>query len=135
MFSASDLRNWLVQFQLTVVQGGTVLMERFPFVIGRDPSCELSVPVSGIFSRHAELRLMSQGMVEIVPLGEALVLVNEQPVVAYRLKNGERFRCGAAEFQFSLSPGRLRRLGMRETLFWLAAVFLFLLQVLIVLRL
>ena len=121
-----------MQFQLTAVRPldgiTTCSLGRFPFVIGRGPDCDLPITSLGVFSHHAELRLSESGLVEINSIGDALVLVDDRPVSSYRLKNGERFRCGSAEFQFGLSPSRLRQLAGKETLFWLSAATLVVLQ-------
>ena len=121
-----------MQFQLTTVSpsGGTPIcfLAHFPFVVGRGSECDLTVTSPGVFTRHVELRPGETGLIEITPLGDALVLVDDRPVNGYRLKNGERFRCGSAEFQFGLVPSKLRKLAGKEALFWLSAATLASLQ-------
>jgi hypothetical protein len=74
-------------------------------------------------------------MVEIAACGEALIFVEEKSTRQCRLRNGDRFRCGSAEYQFVLAPALLRGLAPPEIALWLAVAALFVAQIILLLKL
>jgi hypothetical protein len=102
------------------------LARRFPFTIGRASGCDLALAAPGLWDRHVELRLKKSDGFLLAALGDALVTVNDQPVRAALLRNGDMIGLGALRIQFALSPTTARTQRWRERLVWLglAAVLL-----------
>lgn len=111
------------------------LARRFPFSIGRSQANNLCLPASGVWDRHAEIRLKMPEGFELAALGEALVTVNDTPIQQTILRNGDWIGLGTCKIQFALGPTQQRSLCWREWMIWLALAALCLGQVALIYQL
>jgi pSer/pThr/pTyr-binding forkhead associated (FHA) protein len=120
-------------FQLSILSGDqagtTQVAGRLPFWIGRSEQDDLRLVDPGVWERHARLELLDGARAGLSANGEALVLVNGQPVRQTPLRNGDVIELGAARLEFGLSPARHRSLRLREFIIWAGLALLCLGQV------
>ena len=110
--------------------GALAVARRFPFLIGRSPQAPLCLDDSGVFERHAEIRLDAARGFCLVAQPGAIASVNGQRVEQEtRLRVGDVIGLGLAQLQFRLGPVPQRSLRWRETLTWLVLLGLCLGQV------
>lgn len=125
--------------QLQVLSGplaGTgVVARQFPFCIGRGREAALRLEAPGVWEQHARLEFVPRDGFRLVPLGDALVAVNDQPTRETLLRNGDRITLGSVQLRFALSGAPQRRLGWREALVWGCVALVTLAQVILLYRL
>ena len=86
-------------------QGKTIVVARLPFVIGRDPSCNLRPSSELVSSLHCAL-VFHDGQVCVQDLGGASsTLVDGEPVRKQQvLRGGERIQVGPLTFGVAVEP-------------------------------
>jgi hypothetical protein len=90
----------------------------FPFLVGRAPANALQLEDDGVWAEHFQLAVDPKNGFTLTARPGALVMVNESPAEAARLKNGDVITAGAARLRFRLSPTEQRGLRGRELLVW-----------------
>ena len=81
-------------------------------VVGRDPTCEVSLTDPSVSRRHAEIRLLEDGRYEVVDLGSKHgVLVRGEKVERAVLAHGDELRIGLARFRFQAQDPELEAPG------------------------
>lgn len=81
-------------------EGKEMLLDKYLIRIGRDDGGDFGLYGDrSIEPRHAELRREGNQYV-LYPVGNALVLVNGQPIVSQSLRKGDRLRIGGEELLF-----------------------------------
>lgn len=108
--------------QLEVLSGrqAGLLQEarHFPFLVGRAPANALQLEDDGVWAEHFQLAVDPDRGFTLTARPGALVMVNESPAEAARLKNGDMITAGAARLRFRLSPTEQLGLRGRELLVW-----------------
>jgi hypothetical protein len=109
--------------QLRILSGnkaGHIFVARhFPVRIGRAANSDLQLEEPGVWEQHVVLQLAPSEGFLIIPQGEALVRINEQPVQLAVLCNGDTIELGGARLQFWLGETSQQGIRLRETLTWL----------------
>lgn len=114
------------------LQGGAVVLKKYPSMIGQSPECDARIQGPGVWDRHAGFEIANDLKVVVTPVGQALLLVNHAPVSLAVLKSGDLLQIGSCSFRVSLSPPRQTALWKYESAVWLMAVAMIALQVLLV---
>ena len=92
-----------------------------PVRIGRAADCQLRLEAMGVWDHHVELHLDRAEGFLLRPVSEASTLVNDEPLkTEQRLDNDDVISLGEIKVQFRIGPARHQRLGMQDTLCWLA---------------
>jgi predicted component of type VI protein secretion system len=114
----------VVQLQIVSGQQAGLLWEarRFPIRVGRAPGNDLQLEDEGIWEEHFQISSDPETGFNLTACGSAIVAVNQTPVSAARLRNGDEITAGAAKLAFRLSETRQRSLGLREALVWALVV-------------
>jgi pSer/pThr/pTyr-binding forkhead associated (FHA) protein len=100
--------------------GATWVARRFPVRIGRAPGCDLRLEDGGVFDQHLLLGFKPVEGCVLDVHGEALVMVNGQPVQHALLHNGDAIQFGSVALRFWLAPATQGGLALREVLTWVA---------------
>jgi hypothetical protein len=90
----------------------------FPILVGRAAANALQLEDDGVWAEHFQLAVDPKNGFTLTARPGALVMVNELPAEAARLKNGDVITAGAARLRFRLSPTEQRGLHGRELLVW-----------------
>jgi pSer/pThr/pTyr-binding forkhead associated (FHA) protein len=106
--------------------GSQSVVRRFPFRIGRAGGNDLQLDDDGMWDRHLILEFHRREGFKLAAEQNALVMINNQPIQAALLRNGDIITLGSAKLQFWLAAARQRGLWLRERFVWalLAAVVL-----------
>jgi pSer/pThr/pTyr-binding forkhead associated (FHA) protein len=108
--------------QLRILSGQTAgdiqVVRRFPFCIGRAPENDLRLEAPGVWDRHLTLKFEKAEGFVLNTAPDAFAAVNEQPLTAARLRNGDIISFGSAKIQFWLAAPRQRGLHLRELSVW-----------------
>ncbi|MGA9778196.1 MAG: FHA domain-containing protein [Limisphaerales bacterium] len=106
--------------------GSQSVVRRFPFHIGRASGNDLQLNDDGMWDQHLTLEFHRREGFKLAAAQNALVMINNQPVQAALLRNGDTITIGSAKLQFWLAAARQRGLWLRERFVWvlLAAVVL-----------
>ena len=88
---------------------GSVINQSFPFgesiVLGSSPDCDVTLDEPGIADRHAEIRLVEDGVLLLKDLGsESGTLLNGEPVSETALASGDEIRIGTCRWMLQ-APG------------------------------
>jgi pSer/pThr/pTyr-binding forkhead associated (FHA) protein len=108
---------------------------RFPVQVGRSAACDLRVEESGVWDRHIQLDFDPVEGFLLQAHPDALVTVNNQPVQAIRLRNGDSIGLGSVQVQFWLGARAQRVLWPREWFVWLLVVAVTAAQIILVYQL
>jgi hypothetical protein len=107
--------------QLIVLSGASLgkshTAERFPFWVGRNPSCALCLNDLGVFEQHFEIQFSGEGF-SLIPKADAVLTLNGQPSKGGLLRNGDVIGAGLAKIQFWLGALPQRGLKLREIGTW-----------------
>ena len=88
---------------------GRVINQSFPFgesvLLGSSADCDVQLDEAGISSRHAEIRLIDGGALQLTDLGsETGTLLNGEPVTESLLGSGDEIRIGTCRWMLQ-APG------------------------------
>jgi pSer/pThr/pTyr-binding forkhead associated (FHA) protein len=124
----------MVQFRVLTGsrQGERLIASRFPWLIGRSSTAQLSLEDPGVWDRHLEITLEDTDGFTVSLLPGALATLNGTPFQQARLRNGDLLELGSVQLQFWLSEVPQKGLRTREILTWLALGILCLVQILLV---
>ena len=110
--------------QLKVLSGKqaglVIVVRRFPFIIGRNPTANLRLEEEGVWDRHLDLNLQMPEGFFLKVHSQARATVNDLPVQQALLRNGDLIAIGPVKIRFWLSETRQLGLGPREFLTWFA---------------
>ncbi|MEI9962809.1 MAG: FHA domain-containing protein [Limisphaerales bacterium] len=109
----------MIQFNiLSGKNAGTSMVARhFPFRIGRAASNELSLDENGIWDQHLTIEFDRKEGFTLAVASNALTAINDQPLQAAQLRNGDIITLGSVKLQFWLTAVHQRGLRMREGFF------------------
>jgi pSer/pThr/pTyr-binding forkhead associated (FHA) protein len=99
--------------------GGSHVVRRFPFHIGRAAENDLILDDAGVWDNHLTLEFQKKEGFILQTAPETFVAINEQPQASARLRNGDIISFGSAKIQFWLAAPRQRGLRLRELSVWL----------------
>ena len=110
----------MVQLQIISGKQAGLLWEarRFPVRVGRRADMDLQIEDDGVWDDHFQLSLDPQSGFHISAQPGVLLAVNQAPVPAARLRNGDVITVGAVQISFRLSPTRQKSLRLREWFVW-----------------
>lgn len=110
--------------QLKILSGrseeASLVVRRFPCVIGRSPSADVRLEESGVWDRHLELALNDAGKFVLRTFPNALATVNGASCSETPLKNGDLIEMGILKIRFWLCETRQQSLRLREIVTWLS---------------
>ena len=110
--------------QLRVLGGRKVdevhAVKKFPCVIGRSVSANVRLEEPGVWERHFELNLNSNGFFTLTAFPDSLVSINGALSREAILRNGDVIEAGLLKIHFWLSESRQSSLRPREISTWLA---------------
>jgi pSer/pThr/pTyr-binding forkhead associated (FHA) protein len=98
--------------------GSQTVVRRFPFRVGRAAGNDLQFDDDGVWDSHLELEFQRDKGFTLTAAPEALAAVNNEPVQAARLRNGDIIAFGSVKMQFWLAAARPRGLRFREWFVW-----------------
>ena len=102
--------------------GGTQVVRRFPFRIGRAPENDLRLEAAGVWDNHLTLEFQKSEGFFLHAAPDAFAAVNEEQKQSARLRNGDIISFGSAKIQFWLAAPRQRTLRLRELSVWLLII-------------
>jgi hypothetical protein len=111
-----------------------IVVDRFPFVVGRAHDASLRLEGSGVWNQHLILELNPHEGLVATPGGGALVTLQGSSVSRHRVRNGDEMTLGSVLLQFVLSPAPRRRTGHWEAAVWLVLGAVAMAQVIIAWR-
>jgi predicted component of type VI protein secretion system len=98
--------------------GGSQVVRRFPFHVGRGPGNDLRLDGAGIWDHHFTLSLRRNEGFMLQTIDQALASVNNEPASSVRLRNGDVISVGSVKVQFWLSTPAQRGLRLHEWATW-----------------
>jgi pSer/pThr/pTyr-binding forkhead associated (FHA) protein len=102
--------------------GDTQVVRRFPFHIGRAAENDLRLEAPGVWDQHLTLEFQKTEGFILHTAPDAFATVNDQPLAAARLRNGDIISFGTAKIQFWLDAPRQHGLRFRELSVWLLII-------------
>ncbi|HEV8542680.1 MAG TPA: FHA domain-containing protein [Verrucomicrobiae bacterium] len=114
--------------------GGCFIASKFPLVIGRSASADLTIEAPGVWDSHGIIRHDSASKFAISAAGEAVLFVNAERVTEKILKPGDHLRLGGCQVVVALAPARSKHLRVREAAFWTLFFLSLLLEVFLAAR-
>ena len=125
--------------QLKVLSGSTagteMVARRFPFSVGRNPSCDLQIADPGVWDEHFQIDLTLPDGFHLVAKANTVVVIDGKPIQKVILRNGEIIEIGTTKILFGFSATKQKGLAVREWLTWTALVALCLGQIALIYRL
>lgn len=102
---------------------------RFPVHVGRGPDSDLKLEDDGVWEEHFQLTLTPKDGFNLSVHPGAIATVNQSPVKAARLRNGDVITAGSVKLCFRLGETRQRSLRLREGFAWSLIVGICLAQI------
>jgi pSer/pThr/pTyr-binding forkhead associated (FHA) protein len=121
----------VIQFQILSGKQAGVFWSarRFPVRIGRAAGSDLRLEDDGVWDEHFQLTLTPTEGFNLSAHPGAIVAVNQSPVEAVRLRNGDVITVGSAKLCFRIADNRQHGLRLREWFVWALIVGVCLSQV------
>jgi predicted component of type VI protein secretion system len=89
-----------------------------PVRVGRTQGNDLRLEDDGVWDEHFQITSDPETGFNLTACGAATLAVNQTPVPAARLHNGDLITVGAAKLAFRLRETRQSSLRLREALVW-----------------
>jgi hypothetical protein len=98
--------------------GGSQVVRRFPFHVGRAADNDLCLDAPGIWDHHFVLNLRRKEGIVLETVDQAFAAVNDETQTSVRLRNGDFISFGSIKVRFWLAAPRQRGLLLRESSAW-----------------
>lgn len=113
-----------------------VLVQKFPFRVGRSERNDLRLQDPGVWAEHLVLEVdLAAGEVRAAASTEAVTLLNGERVSSACLRSGDLIQLGSSRIGFSLSPPPQKPLAKAEFFAWALVAGAALVQFFLLLRL
>lgn len=109
--------------------GHSIVVRRFPFLLGRESGAGLLLDEAGVWERHLEITFQRSEGFLFTSRREALAIINGEQVEQGVLRNGDLIELGSVQIRFWLARSGQKTMRVREALTWSALFLLFAAQI------